>query len=359
MLHIRSMSHAPQSTKSGLPPGTLVHVGEARPDQPRITLTAYGPDSHRAAVLDGWSDVEASWGDEPVRWINVDGVHVPELVRQAGTRLGLHALHLEDVMNTRHRPTFAPLEDGGFVMILKMVGMNKKLKRLVVEQLTVAVQGNAVLSFQEQRGDVFDGLRERLAAGGGNTRGRGAEYLAYRLVDTVVDQSYFVTDHLMDSAEALEERILKNADAEGLQELQKLKKMLAQLRRATTPLREAVAQLLKDPPALVEAETRKHWHDVHDHLIQIHDHIDSLRDTLGGLMDLHANGVNQRTNQVMQLMTMVATIFIPLTFIAGVYGMNFDHIPELHWKYGYAMVWAAMVAVAGGMFVLFRRKGWI
>lgn len=359
MPEIGGMSHAPQSAKSGLPPGTLVHVGEARPDQPRITLTAYGPDAHRATELDEWSEVEGAWGDEAVRWINVDGVHVPDLVKQAGLRLGLHALHLEDVMNTRHRPTFEPLDNGGFLVILKMVGMNKKLKRLVVEQVAVVAQHDAVLSFQEQRGDVFDSLRERLAAGGGNTRGRGAEYLAYRLVDTVVDHYYFVTDHLMDTAEKLEERILADADAGSLIDLQQQKKMLAQLRRAATPLREAVSQLMKDPPAIVEQETLRHWHDVHDHLIQIHDHIDSLRDTHGSLMDLHANGVNQRTNQVMQLMTMVATIFIPLTFIAGVYGMNFDHIPELHWKYGYAGVWGAMLAVAGGMFVLFRRKGWI
>lgn len=353
------MSHAPQATKSGLPPGTLVHIGEARPDQPHITLTAYGPESHRSIDLESWEDAVEAWGTESVRWINIDGVHVPELVKAAGTHMGLHALQLEDVMNTRHRPTFAPLDHGGFVVLFKMMGMNKRLKKLVVEQVAVVAQDDAVLSFQEQRGDVFDGLRERLATGGGNTRGRGAEYLAYRLVDTVVDHYYFVTDHLMDAAEGLEERILKQADAQGLQELQQLKKMLAQLRRAATPLREAVSQLMKDPPAAVQQETLRHWHDVHDHLLQIHDHIDSLRDTLSGLMDLHANGVNQRTNQVMQLMTMVATIFIPLTFIAGVYGMNFDHIPELHWKHGYATVWAVMLAVAGGMFLLFRRKGWI
>lgn len=359
MLKIGGMSHSPQSAKSGMPPGTLLHVGEARPGQPRITLTAYGLDAHRTTEMSEWSHVDDAWGDEAVRWINVDGVHVPDLVRQAGTRFGMHALQLEDVMNTRHRPSFTPLDNGGFLVILKMVGMNKKLKRLVVEQVAVVAQSNAVLSFQEQRGDVFDGLRKRLASGGGNTRERGGEYLAYRLVDTVVDHYYFVTDHMMDAAEKLEDRILKDATADCLVEIQHQKKMLAQLRRAADPLREAVSQLMKDPPAVTEVETMRHWHDVHDHLIQIHDHIDSLRDTLGGLMDLHANGVNQRMNQVMQLMTMVATIFIPLTFIAGVYGMNFEHIPELHWKYGYAATWGVMIALAAGMFAYFRKKGWI
>lgn len=244
-------------------------------------------------------------------------------------------------------------------MICKMIELKPKRRRLSVEQITVVVQRDGVLSFQEREGDLFDGLRERLAAGGGTTRGRGAEYLGYRLVDTVVDQYFHVTDHLMDEAEALEVRIMSNADAAAMRDLQGLKKMLPSLRRAVAPMREAVGQLLKEPPAVVEEETLRHWHDVHDHLLQLHDHMEALRETFGGLMDLHANGVNQRTNQVMQLMTMVATIFIPLTFIAGVYGMNFEYMPELQWRYGYAAVWTVMLAVAGGMFLHFRKRGWI
>ena len=354
------MERPTQSAKLGMPPGTLVHVGKSRPSQPKITLTAFGPGQHRQVSMEEWEDVQEAWGDEPVSWVNVDGVHVPELIRQAGSQWHLHNLQLEDVMNTQHRPTFSIINDNkGFMLISKMIGMNKKLNGLVVEQFTVVVNEGALLSFQEREGDVFNDLRTRLSNGGGVTRTRKAEYLAYRLIDTVVDNYYTVTEHLLDAAESLEERILNQNDSNPLPEILRQRKMLAHLRRATSPLRDAVGQLMKDPPAIVEDDTLRHWHDVHDHLVQILDHIDSLKDTLHSLMDLHANAVNQRMNQVMQLMTMVATIFIPLTFIAGVYGMNFDHIPELHWKYGYAMVWIVMICLAGGMFGYFRKKGWI
>lgn len=348
-----------KSSKAGLPPGTLVHIGRARTEHPEIKIVAFGPESHRSETMPSWSDALRGWGNEPVRWINIDGVHVPALVEDAGGHFGLHALELEDVMDTGHRPSYFELDGSGMVLVLKMIGLGSKGRKLRMEQITVVVRPDAVLSFQERKGDLFDGLRERLAIGKGMTRRRGADYLAYRLVDTVVDHYFHITDHLMDGAESLEVRILEEADTASMQELQRLKKMMVQLRRAATPLREAIALLLKEPPAFVEAETVRHWHDVHDHLLQVNDQLEILRETFNGLMDLHANGVNQRTNQVMQLMTMVATIFIPLTFIAGVYGMNFEHMPELHWKYSYAGVWLVMLAVAGGMFRLFRKRGWI
>ncbi len=336
-----------------------MHVGQTRPHKPVISLIAYGPETYRDLRSESWKEIAAGIGEEPVNWINVDGVHEAPVVEGVGKRFGMHLLQLEDVMNTQHRPTYRSLDGGGFMFILKMIALDFEHQKLNMEQLTVVAHPSGVLSFQERSGDVFDGLRERLQQGGGKTRTQGHEYLMYRLIDTVVDQYYTATDFLLEEAEKLEDEILESPDSDSITALQQLNKVLAQLRRSVSPLREAIGQLLKDPPELIANDTLHNWQDVHDHIIQIHDHLESLREIFLGLMDLHASGVNQRTNQIMQLMTMVATIFIPLTFIVGVYGMNFDHIPELHWKYGYAFLWTTVVVVAGGMFLYFRKKGWL
>lgn len=345
--------------KSGLPPGALIHVGEARSERPLLTWMAYGPSSHATEVPATWAAFKEGRADWPVHWVNLDGVHLGELVSEMGSDLGMHALHIEDVMNTDHRPAFFELENGGFGFILKMVGLSRRGRRLVVEQLSVVASGNAVASFQERSGDVFAGLRERLERGGSKASERGAEYLAYRLVDTVVDHYYHVTDHLMEAADRLEERVFAKPDSEALMELQRLNKQVGQLRRAAVPLREALSQMFKDPPPLVELETLRHWQDVQDHLTQVSDQIDSLRETVSALFSLHASGVSQRTNQVMQWMTMVATLFIPLTFVVGVYGMNFAHMPELEWRYGYVAVWCVLIAIALFMYRSFRKRGWM
>jgi magnesium transporter len=345
--------------KPGTPPGDLSQNTTDVKEKPLLTMTAFGPDDYRNFTGKDWKQMIQNWGDEPVRWINIDGVQNSEIVADAGNHMGVHLLQLEDIMNVDHRPTFVELEGNGLMMILKMVDLDEQAHHLSLEQVTVVAHQHTVLSFQERPGDVFDGLRERLESGTGMARSRGGDYWAYRLVDTVVDHYFIVSDHLMEASEALENRILNSADSQTLAELQQEKRMLAQLRQAAGPLREAVGSLLKDPPSTIESETLKHWKDVHDHLVYIRDQIESIRESHATCMDLHMNGINQRTNQIMQLMTLVSTIFIPLTFIVGVYGMNFEQMPELHWKYGYLGAWILMLSTAGLLFRMFKRRGWL
>ena len=343
--------------KAGLPPGTLIHVGSKKTDKTRITAIDYTEAHFSENEYDNISECFSLRDTKSVSWINVDGLHDIKIIEQLGSHFELHPLLLEDVLNTNHRPKVEEYDDYIF-LTLKMLGVSKDRKSIINEQVSFVLGKNWVISFQEQQGDIFDAIRERLRTKMGNTRKLGSDYLLYRLVDTVVDHYFFVTEHFNDITTKLEDQVLKDPQENTLQKIQQLKKELISIRKAVNPLREAVSWLEKDNK-LFKQGTKRYLRDVYEHIIQAIDTVENQRDALSNIMDLYHTGVSNRMNEVMKVLTIISTIFIPLTFIAGIYGMNFEYIPELKWKYGYAVFWGVMVAIFLVLLIYFKRKKWL
>lgn len=345
-------------TKTGLPPGALIHVGKKRSDKVKITVTDYDEHTFSETVCEHHSESFQYRDTKTTTWINIDGLHQTDVISAIGEHYDLHHLLLEDVLNTGHRPKVEEYDNCLF-MTMKMLGVNKHGTSVVSEQVSFVLGDNWLISFQEKEGDIFDGLRQRLRDSVGVIRKNGPDYLLYRLIDTIVDNYFFVTEHFGEVTEDLEETIIDDPDEDILIEIQRLKKMLIKFRKSVMPLREAIALIDKDGNKLIKKPTLRYLRDVYEHVIQVSDFIESQRDMLASLMDLYLSGVSNKMNQVMQVLTIMATIFIPLTFIAGIYGMNFDNMPELHWKYGYQAVWVLMGLVLIGMVWYFKRKKWL
>lgn len=346
------------SKKAGLPPGALVHVGKRKAKKVKLFVIDYNATDLSEITCETPEQCFPFKDKDSITWINVDGLHNTEIISSIGSHYGLHPLLLEDVLNTRHRPKMEEFDECLFIT-LKMLGISEDGHSLISEQVSFVLGNGWVISFQEHEGDIFDALRQRLREGKSNIRKNGADYLLYRLIDTVVDNYFFVTEHISDAAETLEEEVLHTPDNESLQEIQRLKKQLRNLRKSVSPLREAISNLQRDTTALIEESTVRYLRDVYEHIIQVNDTIETQRDALASIMDLYLSGMSNKMNQVMQVLTIIATIFIPMTFIAGIYGMNFDNMPELHWKYGYFGVWGVMAIIIIIMLVYFRRKRWL
>ena len=346
------------SDKAGLPPGTLIHVGHKKTDKVNISVMNYNFTDFSLIQCKSPEECFPFRDKEDVSWINIEGLHNTGIIESIGNHFGLHMLLLEDVLNTRHRPKFEDFDEYLFVM-LKMLNINEDDNTIVSENISFVLSKNWLISFQEMEGDIFNGLRDRTSKSKGIIRKLQVDYLLYRLIDTIVDNYFVVTEQISEATEDLEVKVLDSPDKQTLQEIQHLKKQLIFLRKAVYPLREVVSALQKSDNNLIQENTYKYLHDVYEHIIQVTDFIENQRDILSGLMDLYHSEISSRMNKVMHVLTIIATIFIPLTFIAGIYGMNFDNMPELHWKYGYFFIWALMIIVVLVMIIYFRKKKWI
>lgn len=346
-----------RSVKSGLPPGTLIHIGEERAFKIRMTsisyknseifkkeLTTYTPDLFKA--------------DDLVHWINIDGIHQVELLREIGDITDLHMLTLEDILNTEQRPK---IEDYGsyYFVVLKMLMYDDKTHAISQEQVSIIVKGNLILTFQERPGDVFEPVRERINTPDSRIRRFGVDFLLYALVDAVVDNYFVILEKIGDELENIEEEILIGQSDSVMKELYILKRNVVMLRKTIWPLREVIGFLERTDVRMVKDETKIYYRDLYDHTIQVIDNIESLRDLIAGMVDIYLTTISNRMNSVMKVLTIIATIFIPLTFIAGVYGMNFDFMPELHWRFGYPLILGIMLVIGVFMLYLFKRKKWL
>ncbi|MCB0401583.1 MAG: magnesium/cobalt transporter CorA [Flavobacteriales bacterium] len=352
---------SPKSNKAlgkiGQPPGTLIYLGKHEQKSTRISLIDYSPEEFSEQEITNIEDCFPYKDKNTVTWINIDGLNQIDTIEKLGNHFNLHYLLLEDVLNTEHRPKVEEYDDHTF-LTLKMLGISEDGNSIVSEQVSFVLGENWVISFQEFQGDIFNKVRERIREGIGNIRKMGSDYLLYRLLDTVVDNYYLVTEYFSDSTQALEEQVLKNPEKESLVEIQHMKKKLSDLRKAVRPLREAVLQLEKESK-FIKNKTRPYLRDVYEHVIHVNDSMENHRDILASIMDLYMSGVSNKMNEVMKVLTIIATIFIPLTFIAGVYGMNFEHMPELHWKYSYYGIWGLMILIFIGMLFYFKKKDWL
>jgi magnesium transporter len=344
--------------KAGLAPGTPVFLGRRKQEKVKIEIISYSPDrveeNRDASPADCLLPREAG----VVIWINIYGIHDVELIKSLADNFRLHPLTTEDIVNTNQRPKAEDYE-GYIFFALRMLTYDAGRNAIESESVSLVLGDGYLISFQEREGDVLDPLRERIRAGKGRVRSAGSDYLAYRIMDAVVDEYFVAVEKLGDHIERLDELILAAPDSDHMRELHRLKREILSLRKAVWPLREEVAAIEKSDSALIGGSTRIYLRDLYDHTIQIIDMIETYRDIIGGMHDTFLSSLSNRMNEVMKVLTIIATIFIPLTFIAGVYGMNFVHMPELAWPAGYFLVLGLMAVIAGSMLVFFRKRGWL
>ncbi len=344
--------------KAAQSPGTLTHVGERRMDKVSIQKIAYDSAHLEEAQMENLDSFRFQKDFHGVIWLNMVGIHDTAVVERAGNIFDIHSLVLEDILNTFHRPKIEDYGDYVF-LVLKMLYYDQNEREVISEQVSLVVGKNFVVTFQEREGDVFQPVRDRIQKGKGRIRNLGSDYLLYALVDAVVDHYFFIMEEIGEDIEELETQLLNDPKPSVLKSIQKLRKELIFLRKAVWPLREVVNTLLRGDSSLVKKNTLMFIRDVYDHTIQVIDTTETCRDLVSGLQDLYLSSISNRMNQVMKVLTIIATIFIPLTFIAGIYGMNFEVMPELKWKFGYYFTWVIMLVVGAGMVVYFKRNKWL
>jgi magnesium transporter len=347
-----------RSRKAGLPPGSIVHIGAPPPHPPRIQTLQYGPDRLAEEPAAALEHALACRNETGVAWVNVDGVQDVALLKALGEGYGLHPLVIEDIANTEQRPKVEDYGDHLFI-VLKMLSPDNGHVR--TEQVSLIVTRNVVITFQEhdKPGDCLDPLRARLRADASRVRGAGADFLVYGILDAVVDHYFVVLEQLGDAVERIEAAAALDPTARGAQIVHELRRDFLVMRRAVWPLRDVTAQLLRRESPLISEKTAVYLRDVYDHLVQVIDTIEALRDLLSSLLEVELTRASLRMNETMKALTLIATIFIPLTFLVGVYGMNFDYMPELRWRYAYPALWVLMIATGVGMVVWFKRKRWL
>ena len=341
----------------GLAPGALIHVGEKRVDKTWFSAIRYGRDDYSEVSKTYDVDECMDISNRDVNWLNMTGVHDAEHVQRLGERFELHELHQADIMNTELRPSMHTNPSNIF-MTLKMPRFDSD-SNLIIEHISLVLGADHVISFQEAEGDVFDRVRENIRESRGEFRNMGSDYLAYALIDAIVDNFFVIMERIGAQTEELEQKLMSNPGPETLQVIYSLKRQMVTLRKVIWPMREVINGLERSDSPLIRDTTREYLRDVYNHTVQTMDTIESLRDMVGGMLDTYLSSVSNKMNEVMKTLTIIASIFIPITFIAGIYGTNFAYVPELEWEGGYYIMLGIMGAISGVMLVWFRRKGWL
>jgi magnesium transporter len=344
--------------KPGLTPGTLVYTGEQKIERTRIRVIQYDSEELEEKEFDSIEEAFPYLDSNKITWLNIDGLHEVEIIEKIGQKCEFHPLALEDILSTAQPPKMDDFEKY-LVIILKMLSWEDEQDALNIEQLSLILGPNYVVTFQERVGDYFDPVRERLRRGRGRIRTSGADYLAYALVDIMVDYYFHILDRFGEKIAAIEEGMVANPEPSALQEIHRLKKDVIYLRKSVWPLREIILKLVRGDIDLVTESTIVFLRDVYDHTIQVIETIETFRDLLSGLQDLYLSSVSNKMNEVMKVLTIIATIFIPITFVAGVYGMNFKNMPELEWGWGYPFAWMLIAGISIIMIIYFKTKKWL
>jgi magnesium transporter len=347
----------------GTAPATLIVPPESQGRKPVVSLTEYDAHSIEERKIETIDDLLPCLENDKVSWINVDGLGDPEFFQQLGLHFRIHQLALEDIFNLGQRPKVDEYDRQLFI-VLDMAYENQK-QEIVFEQVSVVLAEKFVITIQEEPGDVFNPVRQRLREAVGNARFMKADYLAYALIDAVIDQYFPIIESLGESMDDLQETVLDEPTRERVRELHELKQLIARIRRAVWPQREVLGRLMREETGLVAPRTKPFFRDCYDHTVTMLDLLDTFREAARNIMDIYLSSISIRTSEIMRVLTVIASIFFPLTFIAGVYGMNFDpkrspfNMPELEWPLGYPFAICLMLAVAIGMIVFFKRKKWL
>ncbi len=346
-------SRRKQRYVTGLPPGTLLSHPAA--EVTRLDVIAYGPTEISEVSIQSVSELVPLIQKFPVTWLNVSGLKNVDVIQEVGKYFGLHPLALEDAVNVHQRAKADVFQDFEFIV----VRMVNPPPLLATEQLSIFLGKRFVVTFQEEPGDCFGAIRDRLRKGQGQLRQSGPDYLTYQLLDAVVDSYFPILERYGDRLDELEEASLSRSRASNVRELHAIKRELFHIRRAAWPMRDMLASLVRDTSPLIGPDARLHLRDCFDHTMQVIDLLEVSRELSSDLIELYLAMINTRMNEVMRVLTVIATIFIPITFIASVYGMNFKHMPELDWPYGYAWALGLMAGVAAAFLIFFGRKGWL
>jgi len=353
-----------KSKEVGLPPGTLIHVGEKKSDTVRIRQIIYNETHFEEKELISIDECSSFVGKQTVTWISIEGLHQVDIIKKIGQRLNLHPLVLEDILDTHQRPKMSDFEDY-LLVFAKMLSHQEGDQHLESEQFSLILGPGYVISFQETPGDFFDVIVARLKTGKDPIRRKEADYLFYALLDAVVDNYFHVLEKIGEDSVAMEEQLIAGPSPETLQQIQSLKRQLISMRKCVWPLREVIGALERGEPELIQDKTQIFLRDVYEHTIQVMDTVETYRDMASGMFDVYLSSMSHRMNEIMKVLTIFASIFIPLTFITGIYGMNFNpsksplNMPELSWYYGYPFVMGLMAVVAVALFFFCKKKKWL
>ena len=347
-----------RSQKAGLPPGSLVHIGEKLSETTKVTLLDYDGDHYLEKNIDNIEELRAFRDRQTVSWVHIEGIHDTRVLEQLGDVFGLHPLILEDILNTDQRPKMQDMGDYIFIVLKRFCNTCDEHSDITAEQVSVILGPKYVISFQERTEALLDPIRERIKTSKGRIRKTGADYLAYAIIDMILDSYFGILETLGEKIEIEEEALVNNPAQSTLRAIQHLKRDMIFLRKSIWPLRETISALERSESTLIQDATGIYLKDIYDHAIQVIDTVETYREMLSGMIDIYLSSLSNRMNQVMKVLTIIATIFIPLTFLAGVYGMNFKHFPELEWHWGYLFFWIISMTIAVVMLILFKRKKW-
>ena len=348
----------PRTSKIQSVPGSGGYVGEKRENPVKLQAIGYDENNIIDKELTSVDEILSLKKKFSVTWLNVTGVHDEKIIRKIGECFNFHPLVLEDIVNTTQRPKIEEYDDYLFI-VLKMINIESDTKEIVMEQISLIVGEDYVISLQEREGDVLDALRQRIRFGKGKIRKEGSDYLLYGIIDCVVDYYFTVLENVGESIEDLEDTLMQTSNQELLNRIYALKRELVFMRKSIWPMREVVSTIQHSDHPIFKKETSIYFRDIYDHTIQIVETVETFRDMMTGMLDLYLSTVSNKMNEVMKVLTIFAAIFIPLTFIAGVYGMNFEFMPELKWRFGYALWWIVAVILIVGMVIYFKRKKWL
>ncbi|MEZ5488756.1 MAG: magnesium/cobalt transporter CorA [Gammaproteobacteria bacterium] len=350
--------HTP-SGKSGLPPGALVHVGDILETVTSMSVIDYSKDSfaeHKIHSIDELSKYRES---ASVTWVIVEGLANVEIVEQIGSIFGIHRLVLEDILNTNQRPKFEEYDDYLYI-VLKCLILEDEQFTVSYEQVSILVLSNFVFLFKEKKDALFSSIQQRIEKSKGRLRSQGTDYLTYMILDYIVDQNFILIDSLDDVVTSLEDQLLDSEPTQDLlHKIQRVRRKIVDIRVYISPVRELLAGMLRSESELINESTRIYLRDVSDHTIRVIELIESYREILTGLLDIYVSSVSNKMNEVMKVLTVFASIFIPLTFLTGIYGMNFDTMPELQWQWAYPFLWVVFITLPVGLITYFKRKKWL
>jgi magnesium transporter len=341
----------------GLPPGSIIHVGEKKIEKVKISLTEYDEKNVETCEINSVEEIDPYTDTPQVTWVNVCGLHDTELIKQIGEKFNIHPLVLEDILNTETRPKIEITDDYIFIA-MKMLTNNNHEDQIGIEQVSFILGNSFVFSFLEKSDSIFVPINERITNNYGRVRKQASDYLFYALMDIVVDQYYLVLEHIEEKIELLDDEVIRSADRSQIEKIYNMKNKLLLTRRSLWPLREIFSRLIREESKLVNKKVMPYLRDLLDHTIQITETIDVQREITNGLMETHLSLMSYKMNEVMKVLTVIATIFIPLTFIVGIYGMNFPNMPEMSWPWAYFALWGVMIGLSVLMLYFFKKKKW-
>ncbi|MCB1709462.1 MAG: magnesium/cobalt transporter CorA [Halioglobus sp.] len=355
----RSKSRGHASHKSGLPPGSLVHVGPVLVDETCISVIDYSKESVSESRVESIEQLLPYRDSETVTWVIVEGLARVEFIEQIGAMFGIHQLVLEDILNTHQRPKFEEYDDYLYIVLKGMMSVGEKFT-VSYEQISLLVLEKVVFAFKEKKDGLFEPVIQRIRTSKGRFRSMGADFLTYSILDAIIDQNFILIDSLDESITALEDQLLAGEPSSAtLNGIQRLKREIVGVRRYVSPIRELINEMLRSESKLIDERTHIYLRDVSDHAMRIIESIELHRDVISGLLDIYISSVSNKMNEVMKVLTVFASIFIPMTFLTGIYGMNFDYMPELKMHWAYPALWLVFLTIPTVLLVYFKRKKWL